>query len=53
MDKTQRAERLKKMLIQIAPRNAIEAVSRPSAEGAGYESLGGRMSPPPNLDFKS
>jgi endonuclease G, mitochondrial len=41
MDKTQRAERLKKMLIQIAPRNAIEAVSRPGAEGAGYESLGG------------
>jgi len=44
MDKTQRAERLKKMLMQIAPRNAIEAVSRPSTEAVdrgGFESLGG------------
>jgi endonuclease G len=43
MDKTERAARLKKLLIQIAPKNAIESVSRPSTEAVergGFESLG-------------
>jgi endonuclease G, mitochondrial len=40
MDKLEKAARLKKMLTQIAPNNAIESVSRPSVEGApgGLES---------------
>ncbi len=43
MDKAERFARLKNMLTQIAPGNAIEAVSRPSAEAierGGFESLG-------------
>jgi endonuclease G len=36
MDKLEKSARLKKMLTQIAPKNVIESVSRPSAEvGAG------------------
>jgi endonuclease G, mitochondrial len=43
MEKAEKFVRLKKLLTQIAPGNAIEAVSRPGAETverAGYESLG-------------
>ena len=43
MEKAEKFVRLKKLLTQIAPGNAIEAVSRPGAEAverAGYESLG-------------
>ena len=40
-EQMKRAERLKKMLTQIAPRNAIEAVSRPGVEErGGFERLG-------------
>jgi len=43
MEKAEKFVRLKRLLTQIAPGNAIEAVSRPGAEAtedAGYESLG-------------
>jgi endonuclease G len=43
MDKAEKFARLTKMLTQIAPGNAIEAVSRPDAEAferGGFESLG-------------
>jgi hypothetical protein len=38
MDKQERAARLKAMLTQIAPENAIESVPRPTREG-GLESI--------------
>ena len=44
MEKAEKFVRLKRLLTQIAPGNAIEAVSRPGAEaidrGEGFESLG-------------
>ena len=43
MEKAEKFSRLKKILTQIAPGNAIEAVSRPGAEAieaGGFESLG-------------
>ena len=41
MEKTEKFARLKRLLTQIAPGNAIEEVSRPGAETIeGYESLG-------------
>ena len=43
MEKTEKPTRLKEMLVQIAPRNQIEAVSRPSSqatEHGGFEKLG-------------
>jgi endonuclease G len=40
MEKTEKFTRLKTLLTQIAPGNAIDAVSRPDAGGDGFESLG-------------
>jgi len=40
MEKAEKFTRLKSLLTQIAPGNAIEAVSRPDVSGDGFESLG-------------